>query len=197
MRIFVVAVVAFVTLLPYRALPADQTQLSKLGKSVNLDAKAPAANITPAMPRPGHEAILCGLAIEPSYGSSPPSYLLSGRVKSDNTGMGLERIAIFVGPESVAPRLAAMTNADGDFKFRLWIKEDDRKPSLSVPPDFSGYLYVGGHPSLTYRNRLRLMSGYSIRYKLSELAEAIGAKIVVNPQWQSYGPAESNGEPAP
>ena len=79
-----------------------------------------------------------------------------------------------------------MTNSDGEFKFRLWIKEDKRSPPLSVPPDFAGYLYVGGYPSKTYRNRLRLMSGYSVRYKLSDLANQINVKIVVNPEWKNY-----------
>lgn len=156
----------------------DDPRIPKLGQSVNLDAKDPAANITLALPRPGSEAILCGIKIEPAVGSSPRSYILSGRVKSDNTGIGLERIALFVGGENQAPRLAAMTNSDGDFKFRLWVKQPDRRPTLQVPPDFSGFLYVGGHPSLTYRNRLRLMSGYSIRYRLTELAEKVEVKIV-------------------
>lgn len=165
---------------------AQTISLSQLGESVDLDARAPDVDVTPAIPRPGHESILCALQIVPSYGSSPPSYFISGKVASDNTGTGVERVALFVGADGKAPLLAGMTNSDGEFKFRLWIKEDDRSPSLSVSPAFDGYLYVGGYPSLTYRNRLRLMAGYTIRYKLTDLAKQLDVRIVVNPEWQNY-----------
>ncbi len=166
------------------AIHADDTPVHRLGKSVDLDAKAPAANIMAAVPRPGYERVLGRLVIEPTPGSSPPSFFVSGRVISDNTGTGIERVAIFIGQEDQAPELAAMTNADGDFKFRLWIMVDHRNPSVNIPPDFSGYLYVGGDPSLSHRNVLRLMSGYAVRYKLTELAERNQLKLPV--------PAESD-----
>ncbi len=146
---------------------AQNVTLAQLGESVDLDSRDPDVDVTPAIPRPGHESILCRFQIVPSYGSSPPSYLLSGTVASDNTGSGVERVAIFVGSDGKAPLLAGMTNSDGEFKFRLWIKEDKRSPPLSVSSAFDGYLYVGGYPSQTFRNRLRLMSGYTIRYKLT------------------------------
>lgn len=165
---------------------AQNVPIYKLGESVDLDARAPDVDVTQALPRPGHEAILARLEITPSYGSSPPSYIFSGKVISDNTGSGVERVALYVGPEGKAPRLAGMTNCDGDFKFRLWIRDDTRSPTLSIPSDFKGHLYVGGYPSQTYRTRLRLMSGYSVRYSLRDLAENLGVKIVVDPEWQSY-----------
>ncbi|MDM4019506.1 hypothetical protein [Roseiconus lacunae] len=179
-----------VSLLFIGVLTAQDGPIYKLGQSVDLDARAPDVDVTQAVPRPGHESILSRLEITPSYGSSPPSYFVSGRVVSDNTGSGVERAALFVGPDGKAPLLAGMTNSDGEFKFRLWIKEDQRSPALAVTPDFDGFLYVGGYPSKTYRNRLRLMSGYSVRYKLSDLAKHIGVRIVVNPEWQDYN-AES------
>lgn len=153
------------------AIHADDIPVRELGKSVDVDAKDPAANVKAAVPRPGYEYVLGRLVIEPTPGSSPPSFFVSGRVISDNTGLGSERIAIFIGQEDQAPELAAMTNADGDFKFRLWIKVYDRNPRVNIPPDFSGYLYVGGDPSLTHRNVLRLMSGYAVRYKMTDLAK--------------------------
>ncbi len=119
------------------------------------------------------------LVIKSISGTSPLSFLVSGRVISDNTGIGMERIAIFVGQEGEAPELAAMTNADGDFKFRLWMKADHPNPGLKIPPDFSGYLYVGGDPSLTHRQVLRLMSGYTVRYKFTELASRNQLKLPV------------------
>ncbi len=158
-----------------QVLLAQEVQLHTLGESVDLDARAPRVVVTSAIPRPGHESILCRFSITPGD-SSPTSYLLSGKVVSDNTGVGVERVALFIGPDGIAPSLAAMTNADGEFKFRLWITEDDRPPKLSLPT-FAGSLYVGGVPSQTYRNRLRLMSGYSIRYQLKDLADAIDANV--------------------
>lgn len=163
---------------------AEETRLHELGTSVNLDAKAPAANIQNAVPRPGHEQILGRVSIAPTPRSSPPSFFVTGRVISDNTGGGIERVSLFVGREDEAPRLAGMTNADGDFKFRLWITTDDRKSYPQVPPDFSGFLYVGGYPSLTHRNVLRLMQGYSVRYDLAAIAER--SEIVV--------PVEAEGQ---
>ena len=171
---------------------AQNVAISQLGESVDLDARAPDVDVAPAIPRPGHESILCALQITPSYGSSPPSYVFSGKVASDNTGTGVERVALFVGADGKAPLLAGMTNSDGEFKFRLWIKEDDRSPSLSVSPAFDGYLYVGGYPSRTYRNRLRLMTGYTIRYKLTDLAKHLNVKIVVNPEWQHYSAEQTD-----
>ncbi len=163
------------SLLSSSALIGQDIALSKLGQSVELDARAPDVNVAPAIPRPGHESVLCRFGISPESGS-PTSYVLSGKIVSDNTGVGLERVALFVGMDGKAPSLAAMTNMDGEFKFRLWIKDNDRSSKLSVS-DTSGFLYVGGHPSKTYRNRLRLMSGYSLRYQLKELADATGAKF--------------------
>jgi hypothetical protein len=154
---------------------AQDVHLHKLGQSVDLDARAPSVDVTPAVPRPGHESILSRFKIAPGH-SSPTSHLLSGKIVSDNTGAGVERVALYIGADGKAPSLAAMTNADGEFKFRLWIKKDGRSSNLSVP-SFDGFLYVGGYPSKTYRNRLRLMSGYSIRYKLKDLADAIDSKI--------------------
>ncbi len=158
-----------------RVLLAQEVQLHTLGESVDLDARAPRVDVTPAIPRPGYESILCRFSISPGD-SSPTSYLLSGKVVSDNTGVGVERVALFIGPDGIAPSLAAMTNADGEFKFRLWIADDDRPSKLSLPK-FAGFLYVGGDPSKTYRNRQRLMSGYSIRYELKDLADAIDANV--------------------
>ena len=172
---------------------AQIVSLSQLGESVDLDARAPDVDVAQAISRPGHESILHELEIVPSYGSSPPSYLISGKVVSDNTGFGVERVALFVGADGKAPLLAGMTDSDGEFKFRLWIKEDNRSPSLSVSPAFDGYLYVGGYPSLTYRNRLRLMAGYTIRYKLTDLAKQLDVRIVANPEWQNYSSERKDG----
>lgn len=152
------------------ALRADEPALRQLGQSVDLKAKAPASTITAAIPRPGYELILNRLKIEPTPGGTP-AFFVSGRVISDNTGIGIERVAIFIGQEDQAPKLAAMTNADGDFKFRLYIKDDQRDPKVSIPPNFSGYLYVGGEPSRIQGDELRLMSGYAVRYKMRDLAE--------------------------
>lgn len=174
------------------SLNADDIPVHQLGKSVDLDAKEPAADSRAAVPRPGYERILGRLVIEPTPGSSPPSFFVSGRVISDNTGTGIERVAIFIGQENQAPELAAMTNVDGDFKFRLWIKVDHRTPRVNIPPDFSGFLYVGGYPSLTHRNVLRLMSGYSVRYQLTDLAKRNELELPVPTELEDDAKPQNN-----
>ena len=92
----------------------------------------------------GFEKLLDRITIEPTSGSSPTSFIVSGRVVSGNTGCPLERIPVYVGTEGFEPRQAALTNVDGEFKFRLWIKGDHRDSEIQIPKDFSGYLYLPG-----------------------------------------------------
>jgi len=116
----------------------------------------------------GMRAVISQISFTPSE-SSPRSFVVSGKVVSDNTGTGIERVLIRVGEESVIPAVAGMTNVDGEFKFRLWIDEDDRRPGPEVKQPFGGYLYVGGHVSdLEVKGSSGIGSNVR-RYKLSQL----------------------------
>ena len=101
--------------------------------------------------------------------SSPKSYIIEGHIVGKNTQAPWERIPIYIGQDKDSiPTLAAMTNSDGNFKFRLWIKEDDRKSVIQTTKDFSGYLYAGGSfkKSTDYS-----LGSYTQRFSLKLLME--------------------------
>lgn len=143
---------------------------------------APTVETKPKKDLPGFERLLDRISIEPSQGSSPSSYIVSGRVVSGNTGAPLERIPVLIGSDGVEPRLAGLTNVDGEFKFRLWIKEDHRDSEIQVSSDFSGFLYVGGSqqililgPSPSFSNERLRQTDYR-RYPLKRLLEISKAR---------------------
>ena len=154
---------------------AEDRELLDIGESVEVVLN-PLFETKPQKARPGFQRLLDRITIEPSSGSSPSSFIVSGRVVSDNNGAPLERISIFVGSEGDNPQLAGLTNVDGEFKFRLWVKEDQRDLEIQVPKDFSGYLYIGQsaqtiiimQPILTTPALIR--SDY-LRYSLMRLRE--------------------------
>ena len=154
---------------------AGDRELVEAGEFVEVTSK-PSFESKPKKDTPGFEKLLDRITIEPSSESSPSSFIVSGRVVSGNSGGPLERISVFVGSEGGEPRLAGLTNVDGEFKFRLWIKEDHRDLEIQVPKDFSGYLYVGssmqpvfiGQPSLTAPS---LIPAEYRRYTLKRLRE--------------------------
>lgn len=116
----------------------------------------------------GMRAVISQITFTPSE-SSPRSFVVSGKVVSDNTGTGIERVLIRVGEESAIPAVAGMTNVDGEFKFRLWIDEDDRRPGPEVKEPFKGYLYVGGQVAdLDVKEPSGIGSNVR-RYRLSQL----------------------------
>ena len=151
-------------------LRADDRRLIEMGEFVQIVPK-PVSEARSQKDQPGFEKLLDRISITPSAGSSPTSFILAGRVVSGNTGAPLERISIYVGAEGESPKLAAMTNVDGEFKFRLWIKEDHRDPEIHVPPSFVGYLYVDGRQTTTAYGETRLVEGFSRRYPLQRLRE--------------------------
>lgn len=151
---------------------ADDQPLNKMGDHVQLVPR-PASDVRPAKGTPGFQQLLDRIEITPSEGTGPRSFIVSGRVIDDNAGAPLERIPIYVGAESESPRLAGMTNIDGEFKFRLWLKEDHRECEIQVPVDFTGFLYVGGIPTMTPYQEVRLVAGFSRRYALKALLESV------------------------
>ena len=101
--------------------------------------------------------------------SSPKSFIVEGHILGKNTQAPWERISIYIGQDKESiPTLAAMTNSDGNFKFRLWIIEDDRESVIQTAKDFSGYLYAGG--SFKKPNGISLGS-YTQRFSLKSLIE--------------------------
>ena len=61
--------------------------------------------------------------------SDGSDFILSGTVVSDNTGMGVPFVPIFVGSSLHLPMLVALTIADGEVRFRVQISvKRDEKP---------------------------------------------------------------------
>jgi len=116
---------------------------SKDGERVELLSKGE-VDVKPEAERPGREIFLGSIQMEADPDSSPPSFIVSGKVGTDNKEWSLEGVSIHIGAEGGMPTLRAMANLDGEFKFRLWIEEKRTSFRISVPPDFPGYLYVGG-----------------------------------------------------
>lgn len=86
--------------------------------------------------------VLIQFSATPSDGS-PKSVVVAGTVVDNNTGGRKELVPIFLGSPLHAPRLAALTNVDGEFRFRLWLKEDQRELRLQTPTLDDAILYLG------------------------------------------------------
>jgi hypothetical protein len=109
--------------------------------------------------------------------SSPRSFVAEGHIKHSNNGGPLERVPIYIGKDREnVPVLVAMTNCDGHFKFRLWIKGDARSSQVQTTAEFDGYLYVMGSfekasfPSGSYTQRYSLKDLQSLYTKKAEQA---------------------------
>lgn len=113
--------------------------------------------------------VISRISITPSE-SSPKSYIVAGTVQSNNSGGPIERCLIRIGEGAEVPVIAGMTNADGEFKFRLWIEEDARKLAVQVKEPFSAFLYVGGQVNDLENTGPQVAFGTCVRrYKLVDL----------------------------
>ena len=98
--------------------------------------------------------------------SSPRSVIVEGFVKHSNNHAPLERVPIYIGADKdLVPTLAGMTNCDGNFKFRLWIKEDQRTNKIQTTPSFEGCLFIMG----SFEKSDFPIGIYTQRFNLAEL----------------------------
>lgn len=145
----------------------NESEFLSQGSYVHVSAKPEFSSKTiPDVP--GFEKVLDSIAIK-SRSSSPLSFIVSGRVVSANTGTPLEFIPVSVGDERESPKLAAMTNVDGEFKFRLWVKIDHRNSKIQMKPHLDSYLYIGGDISVNQSGEIRLGDSNSRRYPMYKL----------------------------
>jgi hypothetical protein len=77
------------------------------------------------------------------------SFIVSGQVVNANLGSPSERVFVLIGIDKEKPKLAALTNVDGEFRFRLWIKKGQRDEEIQVLDDFSGFLYLADSLEVT------------------------------------------------
>ena len=121
-------------------------------------------------------SVLVSFVVEEGH-SSPPSFILSGKVVSNNTGGPIEGVAISIRAPGQAPRLAAISDTDGSFRFRVWI---DAAPQ-SIPPS-TEQMYINlRQPSITdgdlclggaFDTNRVMVSGTVSRYSLGDLKAA-------------------------
>jgi hypothetical protein len=88
-------------------------------------------------------SLLAQFSVTPSAGSSPPSFIVAGRVVDDSGGMARGMVSIFFGSPLHPPRLAGLTDVDGKFRFRISLKGDQRESRLQTPTLDEGVLYLG------------------------------------------------------
>lgn len=92
--------------------------------------------------------VICNFSVTPIEGlHSSPSLILAGKVVSNNTGFPQEFVPIFFGSTLHLPRLAALTNANGEFSFRVWVSKPDGQPlshRLAAADISDSTLYLGG-----------------------------------------------------
>jgi hypothetical protein len=121
-------------------------------------------------------AVLDRFSVEPGR-STPESFILTGRVVSNNTGGPVEGVAISIHAAGQVARLAGISDVDGAFRFRVWI---DAKPqtvpdstermyiTLRLPSIGEGDLCLGG----AFDTNRVIVSGTVSRYSMSDLKAA-------------------------
>ena len=108
--------------------------------------------------------------------STPESFIVSGRVVSNNTGGPVEGVAISIRARGGEPHLVGMSNADGEFRFRVWIQRSAQpqfEPEaiyniMSLPSLGEGDLCIGG----AFGTNRVLASGTVARYDVADLASS-------------------------
>jgi hypothetical protein len=129
---------------------------------------------------PASRNVLVRFSATPSVGSSPPSYIVAGKITDNKEGKAQEMVTIFFGSPLHPPRLAGLTNVDGEFRFRMWIKEGERIQMLETPTLDDGVLYSGasiggsGGLMLDELGGIAAMGAYA--YSFRELLAAIKSK---------------------
>jgi hypothetical protein len=132
-------------------------------------------------------AVLTQCTVTPMQ-SSPRSVILAGKVISDNALGPLEGIPIFFGTSSSHARLAGLTDAHGEFRFRIWLRKKSSEPvppalieyhlpdaytggmrrqSLSASALEDGVLYLGGR----FNERMEIISCSTLAYALRDLLQ--------------------------
>jgi hypothetical protein len=131
---------------------------------------------------------------EPSGESQ--SVIVEGLVKHSNNGAPLERVPVYIAADKDSvPKLAGMTNCDGKFKFRLWIKDGRGTAVIQTTRSFDGYLYVMG----TFDGSELLDGSYTQRFELAELyrrfKQGAGKADLRQPASRAELKVEGSGKP--
>lgn len=124
---------------------SDQVDQTKIpGKVVSFE---PATKVTPLdVPPQLFRNLLHNFSVTRESESSS-SYIVAGTVTNNNSGAAMELVPISFASPLHGPKLAGMTNAFGEFRFRIWIKKENQNLRLETPTLEEGILYLGDMPS--------------------------------------------------
>lgn len=103
---------------------------------------------------------------------SPQTFILAGTVGDRNAGFPAEQIPVYFGSSLQAPRLAAVTDSQGQFSFRVVLKQDSRGGPLKMLSVTNADIYIGErtiYSSDSFDSNRNLSSGLVRKYSLSEL----------------------------
>jgi|GEM_PF-5152837 len=117
--------------------------LYEMGKVVWIRITDAGCEATPVQDIGGVWPIIDRISVERSI-SSPEVYVISGKVVSDNTAMGLGKVLIRVGEYPNIPFKVVETNRDGTFSFRLRVHEKPQPAHPAVKNFSKAYLFIGG-----------------------------------------------------
>lgn len=78
--------------------------------------------------------------------SNHPYYVISGEVRHFNVGTPVERVPVFFGTSDALPQLAALSNASGEFSFRIYPADAKSPPSgaIRLPKRAPFFVYFDG-----------------------------------------------------
>ena len=174
------ALIAVVLALPLAVRPNENSMLPsttaniKIGKTIEITR----------LDEPVFRNVVCDFSITPAS-SSPPSVILAGKVVNNNSGTVEEFVPIFFGSTLHHPRLAALTNVNGEFRFRVWLvdKPTGKPPALAARETAvttrlqalmirEGILYLEGK----FDKDGEMASGYTHIHSLREVGGLVSKK---------------------
>jgi hypothetical protein len=111
------AIVAVVLALTLSARPSElKSNISSITANIKIGKTIEVMRLD----EPVFRNVICNFTITQKQ-STPPSVILAGKVVDNNAGIAVEFVPIFFGSTLHHPRLAALTNVDGEFRFRVWL----------------------------------------------------------------------------
>ena len=166
---------AFVLLAPLTAARADAAKIDNkqlLDLSTTAFVKISTGVELSSRPEPVFRHVVQDLTVTAGE-SSPASFILAGRVLSNNSGGAIEFSPVFFGSTLHLPRLAALTNSRGEFSFRVWIHAQAQHSRLEATDIRQATIYLDG----LFNDKADMVSSQAHLYPLALLMpEGAGAK---------------------
>ena len=136
-----------------------------------------------------HDYKINHLSIEAEKKASPVNYIISGNIIVSDVGVPpiATPLPVFLGSSLHPPCLAAITDAQGRFCFRVWLKENRPDEPMQVVSITNTDIYIGCgnvHAASVLKHQqfdgdLKLKTGLVRKYSIDELlTESQKSKLV-------------------